>query len=60
MKRAVSEAIYHRWRNRYGGLNPSETKCLKEFEKENAHLKKIVVEQAVDIGILKELSKGNF
>lgn len=36
----VSEATYHRWRNRYGGMNPSETKRLKELEKENARLKK--------------------
>ena len=56
----VSEATYHRWRNRCGGMNPSETKRLKEHEKENARLKKIVAEQAVDISILKEVSKGNF
>jgi hypothetical protein len=41
-------------------MNPSETKRLKELEKENARLKKIVAEQAVDISILKEVSKGNF
>src|SRR5215210_536411 len=51
---------YHRWRNRYAGMNPSETKRLKELEKENARLKKIVAEQAVDISILKEVSRGNF
>ena len=56
----ISEATYHRWRNRYGGMNPSETKRLKELEKQNARLKKIVAEQAVDISILKEVSKGNF
>ncbi len=56
----VSEATYHRWRNRYGGMKPSETKRLKELQKENARLKKIVAEQAVDISILKEVSKGNF
>jgi transposase-like protein len=56
----VSEATYHRWRNRYGEMNPSETKRLKELEKENARLKKIVAEQALDLSILKEVSKGNF
>jgi putative transposase len=56
----VSEATYYRWRNRYGAMNLSETKRLKELEKENARLKKIVAEQAVDISILKEVSKGNF
>jgi putative transposase len=56
----VSEATYHRWKNRYSGVNPSETKRLKELEKENARLKKIVADQALDISILKEVSKGNF
>ncbi len=56
----VSVATYHRWKNQYGGMNPSETKRLKDLEKENARLKKIVAEQAVDISILKEVSKGNF
>ena len=56
----VSEATYHRWRNRYGGMNPNETKRLKELEKENARLKKLVADQALDIQILKEASRKNF
>ena len=56
----ISEATYHRWKDQYGGMNPSETKRLKELGKENARLKKIVAEQAVDISILKEVSEGNF
>ena len=56
----VSEATYHRWKNQYGGMNPNETKRLKELEKENARLKKLIAEQALDIDILKEVSKGNF
>jgi putative transposase len=56
----VSEATYHRWKNRYGGMDPSETRRLRELEKENARLKKIVAEQALDISILKAVSKGNF
>jgi putative transposase len=56
----VSEATYHRWRNRYGGMNPSETKRLKELQKENARLKKLLAEQALDIDILKEVSRKNF
>ncbi len=43
----VSEATYHRWRNRHGGMNPNETKRLKELEKENARLKKLVADQAL-------------
>ena len=56
----VSEVTFHRWRNRYGGMRPDSTKRLRELEKENARLKKIVAEQAVDISILKEVSRGNF
>ena len=56
----VSEATLHRWRNQYGGMKADAMKRLKELEKENARLKKIVADQAVDIDILKEVSRGNF
>lgn len=59
-KLGISEATFHRWRNHYGGMKPDEMKRLKELEKENARLKKIVADQAVDISILKEVSRGNF
>ncbi len=56
----ISEATFHRWRKRYGGMSSQEAKRLKELEKENARLKKLVAEQALDIDILKEVSRGNF
>lgn len=56
----ISEATFHRWRNRYGGMSSQEAKRLKELEKENARLKKLVGEQALDIDILKEVNRGNF
>jgi len=56
----VSENTFHRWRARYGGMRPPETKRLRELEKENARLKKIVAEQAVDLSILGEVAEGNF
>ena len=56
----ISEATFHRWKNQYGGMSTSEAKRLKELESENARLKKIVADQALDIGILKEVSRGNF
>ena len=56
----VSEATYHRWRKRYGGVEVQALKKLKALEKENARLKKIVADQAVDISILKEVAEGNF
>jgi len=59
-KLGISEATFHRWRNQYGGMKADATKRLKELEKENARLKKIVADQAVDISILKEVSRGNF
>jgi putative transposase len=60
IKLGVSEATYHRWRRRYGGVEVQALKKLKALEKENARLKKIVADQAVDISILKEVAEGNF
>lgn len=56
----VSEATFHRWRKQYRGMNPQEAKRLKDLEKENARLKKLVAEQALDMDMLKEVSRGNF
>ncbi len=56
----ISEATFHRWRKQYGGMKADAMKRLKELESENARLKKIVAEQAVDIDILKEVSRKNF
>ncbi len=56
----ISEATFHRWRNQYGGMKADAMKRLKELQKENARLKRIVADQAVDIQILKEVSRGNF
>lgn len=56
----VSENTFHRWRNQYGGMKAAEAKRLRELEKENARLKRIVAEQALDNQILKEVAKGNF
>ena len=59
-KLEVSEATYHRWRRKYEGMEVQELKKLKALEQENARLKAIVAEQAVDIRILKEVAEGNF
>lgn len=56
----VSEQTWHRWRNQYGGMKAEDAKRVKELEKQNARLKKLVAEQALDIDMLKELSRGNF
>lgn len=51
---------YYRWRREYGGLEIDQARRLKKLEKENASLKKLVAEQALDIEFLKEASRGNF
>ena len=56
----VSENTYYRWRREYGGLEIDQAKRFKEIEKENQRLKKLVAEQALDIAILKEASRGNY
>ena len=53
----ISEATFHRWRNHYGGMKADAMKRLKELVKENSRLKKIVANQALDITILKEVSR---
>lgn len=50
----VSEATYARWRSQYGGMKADEARRLKELEIENARLKRLVAEQAIDLSILKE------
>jgi putative transposase len=56
----ISEATWNRWRAQYGGMKAGEAKRLKELEVENARLKKLVANQALDIDMLKELAEGNF
>ncbi len=53
----ISEATWNRWRSQYGGMKASEAKRLKELEAENARLKKLVANQALDIDMLKELAE---
>jgi transposase-like protein len=55
----VSEATLSRWRSQYGGMKSEEAKRLKTLEEENNRLKKIVADQALDISMLKEITKGN-
>jgi transposase-like protein len=56
----VSENTYHRWRNQFGGMKADDVKRLKELERENQRLKRIVANQALDIDGLKEIARGNF
>ena len=56
----VTEWTMSRWRNQYGGLKGDDAKRLKELEKENSRLKRIVADQTLDIDMLKEIAKGKF
>ncbi len=56
----IAEQTYYRWRKEYGGLRLDQAKRLKELEKENARLKKLVADHALDNAILKEVSSGKF
>ena len=55
----ITEQTSYRWRQKYGGMKPEMAKQLKTLEKENARMKKMVAEQALDMDILKEAAKGN-
>ena len=57
---AVSVPTYHRWKEQYGGADQNTGKRLKELEKENGRLKKLVAEQALDNAMLKEIAEGKW
>ncbi len=59
-KIGVTEQTYYRWRKEYGGMRIEQAKRLKELEKENTRLKKLVADISLDNAILKEVAEGNF
>jgi transposase-like protein len=59
-KIGITEQTYYRWRKDYGGMRIEQAKRLKDLEKENARLKKLVADLSLDISILKEATRGNF
>ncbi len=56
----VSEQTLHRWRQQYGGLKAADVKRLRELERENGKLKRMVADQLLEIDALKEIAKGNW
>ena len=56
----ITDQTYYRWRREYGGLKLDQAKRLKDLEKENARLKRVVADQVLDLAILKEAAAGNF
>ena len=59
-KIGVSAHTYYRWRKEYGGMRVEQARRLKDLEKENSRLKRLVADISLDNAILKEASRGNF
>ena len=59
-KVGVTDQIFYRWRIRYGALKEEEAKRLQLLEQENARLKRIVADQALDISMLRDLQRGKW
>jgi transposase-like protein len=56
----ITQQTYYRWRREYGGLRIEQARKLKNLEKENVRLKKLVADLSLDNAILKEATEGNF
>jgi len=56
----ITDKTYYRWRKEYGGMRIDQAKRLKELEKENGRLKRLVADLSLDNQILKEVTRGNF
>jgi putative transposase len=59
-KIGVTEQTYYRWKKRFGGLRMEQAKRLKELEKENARLKRLLADAELDKAILREVAEGKF
>ena len=55
-KHGIAEGTYYRWKAKYGGMDVSDAKRLKQMEEENRRLKRIVADQALDIQMLKDVN----
>lgn len=56
----ITESTYHRWRNQFGGMKADDAKRLKDLERENTRLKRIVADKELEIDALREISRGNW
>ena len=59
-KHGISDATFYNWRSKYGGMEVSEAKRLKQLEDENAKLKKLLAESVMDVSTLREMLGKNF
>ena len=58
--KGISEATFYTWRQKFGGMNTKEVHRLRELEKENARLKKLLAERDLEIDCLKEINSKNW
>ena len=59
-KIGVTEQTYYRWRKEYGGIRMDQAKRMKDLEKENARLKRLLAEKELDVDMLREVARGNW
>lgn len=59
-KHGISDATFYNWRSKYGGMEVSEAKRLKQLEDENNRLKKLLAESMMDVSTLREMLEKNF
>ncbi|MBQ39353.1 MAG: hypothetical protein CME04_23465 [Gemmatimonadaceae bacterium] len=59
-KHGIAEGTYYRWKAKYGGMDVSDAKRLKQMDEENRRLKRIVADQALDIQMLKDVASKNW
>jgi len=59
-KIGITDQTYYRWRKEYGGVRTDQAKRLKDLEKENARLKRLLADAELDKAILREAASGNF
>lgn len=59
-KHGISQGTYYRWKSAYGGMEANQLRRLRELERENSELKKMVAEQALDIRMLKDINSKNW
>jgi len=59
-KIGITDQTYYRWRKEYGGIRTDQAKRLKELEKENSRLKRLLADAELDKAILREAASGNF
>ena len=59
-EKGITENTFYAWRNKFGGMQSREIQRLRELQKENARLKRLLAERDLDVDILKEVAQKNF